>query len=61
MSENPSSKNDLRKIQQQFNAWIAETRLPLTHLSRTCAMSIGENDDVARLRGGSDMVEGDVL
>ena len=61
ISENPTSKKDLRKIQQQFNAWIEETGLPLTHLSRICAMSIGENYDVARLHGGSGMAEGDVL
>jgi 3-methyladenine DNA glycosylase Tag len=42
ISENPSSKKDLRKIQEQFNAWVEETGLPLTHLSRICAMSIGE-------------------
>jgi len=60
ISENPSSKKDLRKIQEQFNAWVEETGLPLTHLSRICAMSIGENYDVARLRSGSDMTEGDV-
>ena len=42
ISENPSSKKDLRKIQEQFNVWTEETGLPLTHLSRICAMSIGE-------------------
>ena len=43
ISESPTSKKDLRKIQDQFNAWAQETGLPLTHLSRICAMSIGEN------------------
>jgi 3-methyladenine DNA glycosylase Tag len=43
ISESPTSKKDLRKIQDQFNAWAEETGLPLTHLSRICAMSIGEN------------------
>jgi 3-methyladenine DNA glycosylase Tag len=43
IAENPSSKKDLRKVQDQFTAWTAETGLPLTHLSRICAMSIGEN------------------
>jgi 3-methyladenine DNA glycosylase Tag len=43
IAENPSSKKDLRKIQDQFNAWAAETGLPMTHLSRICAMSIGAN------------------
>jgi 3-methyladenine DNA glycosylase Tag len=57
--ENPSSKKDLRKIQEQFNAWTEETGLPLTHLSRICAMSIGENYDAATLHSRSNMVEGD--
>ena len=37
------SKSDLAKVQGQFNAWARETGLPYTHLSRICAMSIGEN------------------
>jgi 3-methyladenine DNA glycosylase Tag len=37
------SKGDLAKVQAQFNAWAAETGLPYMHLSRICAMSIGEN------------------
>jgi 3-methyladenine DNA glycosylase Tag len=60
ISENPSSKRDLRKVQEQFNAWIAETGLPLTHLSRICAMSIGENYEPAQLHSRSQMAEGDV-
>jgi 3-methyladenine DNA glycosylase Tag len=60
ISENPSSKRDLRKIQEQFNAWVAETGLPLTHLSRICAMSIGENYTPAQLHSRSEMAEGDV-
>jgi 3-methyladenine DNA glycosylase Tag len=43
ISEQPSSKRDLAKIQAQFNAWAEETGLPYTHLSRICAMSIGRN------------------
>ena len=39
----PKSKGDLAKAQAQFNAWAHETGLPYTHLSRICAMSIGEN------------------
>jgi 3-methyladenine DNA glycosylase Tag len=39
----PGSKRDLRLVQERFNAWAAETGLPLAHLSRICAMSIGEN------------------
>jgi 3-methyladenine DNA glycosylase Tag len=37
------SKSDLAKVQAQFNAWATETGLPYVHLSRICAMSIGEN------------------
>jgi 3-methyladenine DNA glycosylase Tag len=37
------SKGDLAKVQAQFNAWVVETGLPYVHLSRICAMSIGEN------------------
>jgi len=37
------SKSDLAKVQAQFNSWAEETRLPYVHLSRICAMSIGEN------------------
>ena len=45
-----SSKKDLRAAQAQFNAWREESGLPITHISRTCAMSIGENYPVARLK-----------
>jgi 3-methyladenine DNA glycosylase Tag len=45
ISDKPSSKTDLRKIQDQFNAWARESGLPYTHLSRICALSIGENYD----------------
>ena len=31
------------KVQAQFNAWAEETGLPYVHLSRICALSIGEN------------------
>ena len=37
------SRGDLAKVQAQFNAWAEETGLPRVHLSRICAMSIGEN------------------
>jgi len=37
------SKGDLAKVQAQFNAWASETGLPYVHLSRICAMSVGEN------------------
>lgn len=49
IADNPTSKKDLRKIQDQFNAWAKETRLPRVHISRICAMSIGENYDAEKL------------
>jgi len=59
IAEHPTSKKDLRKIQDQFNAWAEETGLPMTHLSRICAMSIGENYDAAEIESRSRMAEGD--
>lgn len=49
IAPSPTSKRDLAKIQAQFNAWAAETGLAYMHLSRICAMSIGENYAVERL------------
>jgi 3-methyladenine DNA glycosylase Tag len=43
IAESPTSKRDLAKIQDQFNAWAKETGLPYRHLSLICALSIGEN------------------
>jgi 3-methyladenine DNA glycosylase Tag len=43
IAEEVKSKGDLAKVQAQFNAWAAETSLPYVHLSRICAMSVGEN------------------
>ncbi|MBI5265145.1 MAG: DNA-3-methyladenine glycosylase I [Bradyrhizobium sp.] len=55
IAEEVKSKGDLAKVQAQFNAWHEDTGLPYTHLSRICAMSIGENyapsEIAARLRG----------
>ena len=45
-----TSKKDLRAVQAQFNAWAEESGLPIAHISRICALSIGENRDVARLK-----------
>ena len=44
IAEELKSKSDLAMVQTQFNAWAEETGLPYVHLSRICAMSIGEND-----------------
>lgn len=49
IAEMPTSKRDLAKIQQQFNQWAKETGLPYTHLSRICALSIGENHSAESL------------
>jgi len=57
ISQTPTSKRDLAKIQAQFNSWTKETGLPLTHLSRICAMSIGENYDAQALRSRGSMDE----
>jgi 3-methyladenine DNA glycosylase Tag len=43
IADEVKSKGDLAKVQTQFNAWAEETGLPYVHLSRICAMSIGEN------------------
>ena len=45
-----TSKKDLRAVQTQFNAWAKESGLPISHVSRICALSIGENHAVARLK-----------
>lgn len=50
IAENPTSKRDLQKIQNQFNIWAKESGLPLVHISRICAMSIGENYDAETLK-----------
>ncbi|MFI5001866.1 MAG: DNA-3-methyladenine glycosylase I [Reyranellales bacterium] len=50
LSATGTSKKDLRAAQAQLNAWAKESGLPLTHVSRICALSIGENHDVARLK-----------
>ena len=51
IAEVPTSKRDLLKIQEQFNAWAKETGLPYRHLSLICAMSIGENYEGDRYGG----------
>jgi len=45
-----TSKKDLRAAQAQFNAWKEESGLPIAHISRICALSIGENYPVERLK-----------
>jgi 3-methyladenine DNA glycosylase Tag len=43
ITENPTSKRDLAKVQETFNRWHDETGLPYYQLSRIAGMSIGEN------------------
>ena len=43
IAEEVKSKTDLAKVQAAFNAWAEETSLPYAHLSRICALSVGEN------------------
>jgi 3-methyladenine DNA glycosylase Tag len=50
ISATGTSKKDLRLAQDQFNAWAKESGLPITHISRICALSIGENHPVERLK-----------
>jgi len=45
VSESPTSKGDLAKIQEQFNTWREQTGLSAVQLSRILALSIGENYD----------------
>jgi 3-methyladenine DNA glycosylase Tag len=50
-----TSKRDLAKVQAQFEAWAKESGLSYTHISRICAMSIGENyaaETLAEMGGG---------
>jgi 3-methyladenine DNA glycosylase Tag len=50
LSDKGTSKKDARAAQTQLNAWARESGLPLVHVSRICALSIGENHDAARLK-----------
>jgi 3-methyladenine DNA glycosylase Tag len=43
IAEEVKSKGDLARVQAQFNLWAEETGLPYLHLSRICALSVGEN------------------
>lgn len=43
LPDNPTAKRDLKKIESVFNAWHHDTGRSYTHLSRICAMSIGDD------------------
>jgi len=49
LGEEVKSKRDLAKVQAQFDAWAKEAGLPYVHISRICALSIGENYSVEKL------------
>lgn len=54
LSQTATSKRDLRKIQDQLNIWAKESGLPYAHISRICAMSMGENyaaETLLKMRG----------
>ena len=51
IAEEVKSKRDLAKVQAQFQAWAKETGLPYVHISRICALSIGENYSAEALAG----------
>jgi len=51
LSATATSKRDINKIQERFNAWHAETGLPLSFLSRICALSAGENYEASVVLG----------
>ena len=53
ISETPTSKRELKLVQDRFNAWAKETGLPLARLSRICALSIGANYATAEAEAGA--------
>lgn len=44
VEKNPTSKRDLAAAQAAFNAWQEESGRTMAHISRTLAMSVGEED-----------------
>jgi len=57
VAEKPTSQRDLQKVQDQMTAWATETGLPLTHISRICAMSVGENWEADAYQAAADGAE----
>jgi len=43
IADHPTSKRDMGRIQEAFNAWCRESSLPYAHLSKIAAFSVGEN------------------
>jgi len=54
IGEAPTSKRDLRKVQDQVNQWALETGLPRMHISRILAMSTGINRTAEEIREYTD-------
>ncbi|MEZ5855076.1 MAG: DNA-3-methyladenine glycosylase I [Hyphomicrobiaceae bacterium] len=54
ISETPSSKKELKAIQDTMTTWSKESGLPVTHVSRICALSIGDNIDPERIKSGGE-------
>ncbi len=40
VKKTPTSKSDLKRVQQTFNEWASETGMPLSHLSKILACSV---------------------
>ena len=47
----PTSKRDLARTQEAFNQWRAESGWPMSHISRTLALSVGDQETLAIRRG----------
>jgi len=43
VSKQPTTRAELAACQTVFNAWAAESGRPLAHVSRICALSVGDN------------------
>lgn len=45
IADQPTSKGDLKKVQQAFNTWYQESGMPYTHIGKIAAYSIGTNHE----------------
>jgi 3-methyladenine DNA glycosylase Tag len=51
ITDKATSQRDLKRIQETFNDWHAETGLPYTHMSKMLSYSVGDNVAVDVLEG----------
>lgn len=51
INEKATSQRDLKRIQETFNDWHADTGLPYTHMSKMLSYSVGDNVAVDVLEG----------